>query len=97
MMRGEFHITDTSSFAAASNASFARSSQDIVSRILLASSRTFSGGDSYTVLYDLFGSPDVVMKPSLSSAHQAVIEIDVKAGRVDVVCKCYYDIFDQER
>ena len=47
-------------------------------------------------MFDLFGSTDIVIKPSLNSTHQAVIEIDVKAGRVDVVCKCYYDVFDKQ-
>ena len=65
---------------------------EIVSRILLASSRTGSGGDTLLFLNDLFGGDEVVLRPSSNENMQAAIEIDVYAGRVDIVCKAFYTV-----
>ncbi|GMH65615.1 hypothetical protein TL16_g04243 [Triparma laevis f. inornata] len=66
---------------------------EIVSRILLASSRTGSGGDTLLFLNDLFGGDEVVLRPSSNENMQAAIEIDVYAGRVDIVCKAFYSVY----
>ncbi|GMI15914.1 hypothetical protein TrVE_jg8850 [Triparma verrucosa] len=69
---------------------------EIVSRILLASSRTGSGGDTLLFLNDLFGGDEVVLRPSSNENMQAAIEIDVYAGRVDIVCKAFYTVYLRE-
>jgi len=63
-------------------------------RVLHASSRTRSGGDSFFVTQDLFGGEGILLKPSEAVAEP--IQIDLEKEIVVVrSCSCY-DIYDEE-
>ena len=69
-----------------------RKLEQIVARILLAASRTFSGGDMLAVMDDLFGCDGVVIKPSLIQT--GTIEINVSVSAVSVVCRMFAEVVD---
>lgn len=61
-------------------------------RILVAASRTGTGGDSYFVVRDLFGGEDVEVLPS-SQGSGGTIELIVRLASVTIKCHGRYDVY----
>jgi len=61
-------------------------------RILVAASRTGTGGDSYFVVRDLFGGEDVEVLPS-SQGEGGSIELIVRLASVTIKCHGRYDVY----
>jgi len=61
-------------------------------RILVAASRTGSGGDSFFVVRDLFGGEDVEVIPS-SQGSGGTIELIVRLASVTIKCHGRYDVY----
>ena len=61
-------------------------------RILVAASRTGTGGDSYFVVRDLFGGEDVEVLPSLQGSG-GTIELIVRLASVTIKCHGRYDVY----
>jgi hypothetical protein len=62
--------------------------------LLSASARTISGGDSYYVLQERFGGPQVMIRPS--SAQAAPIKIDISQAGAEVAVEGVYDVYSRE-
>ena len=68
-------------------------------RLLIASSRTGTGGDAYFVVKDLFGGEDVEVVPSQvmptygRAARTGTIEILVRLSSVTIKCHASFDVY----
>lgn len=62
-------------------------------RILVAASRTGTGGDSYFVVRDLFGGEDVEVLPSTQGGSGGTIELIVRLASVTIKCHGRYDVY----
>lgn len=62
-------------------------------RIMVAASRTGTGGDSYFVVRDLFGGEDVEVLPSSQSGSGGTIELIVRLASVTIKCHGRYDVY----
>jgi len=65
-------------------------------RLLIAASRTGTGGDAYFIVRDLFGGDDVEVVPhhaSSNKVNQGTIEIIVNMTSVIIKCHTKFDIF----
>jgi hypothetical protein len=70
----------------------------LTKRILIATSRTGTGGDAYFVVRDLFGGEDVEVVPSQQYAYMAMIHpptIDLIVRLASVTIKCHgsFDVY----
>ena len=66
----------------------------IISRIMLACSRSLGGGDMFFFVDDLFGGGDVVLKPAAAvNGDLSCIEINVKAGRIEVITRAFWEVW----
>ncbi|GMI32337.1 hypothetical protein TeGR_g4753 [Tetraparma gracilis] len=66
----------------------------IVGRVLLACSRTHSGGDMYFAVDDLFGGEGVSLRPVAAvGGDVSCIEISVYLGRIDVVTRAFWEVW----
>ena len=67
---------------------------ELIRRVLIASSCTTSGGDAYFVVRDLFGGEGISVIPSLESGSSGGIQINVKVSRIEIICNNRFDIYD---
>ncbi|CAB9508740.1 expressed unknown protein [Seminavis robusta] len=81
-------------------ASFHLSTVDLLTRrLLIAASRTGTGGDAYFIVRDLFGDEDVEVVPAKVLPHHVrasrvgSIEIQVRLGSVTIKCHGSFDIY----
>lgn len=81
-------------------ASFHMGTVDLLTRrLLIAASRTGTGGDAYFIVRDLFGDPDVEVVPSQVLPHHVratrvgSIEIQVRLASVTIKCHGSFDIY----
>ena len=78
------------------NRSFRLSTIDFLTkRLLLAGSRTGTGGDAYFVVLDLFGGDDVevVSSSALRAQRRETIEIIVRLASVTIRCHGSFDVY----
>ena len=68
----------------------------LTKRLLLAASRTGTGGDAFFVVRDLFGGDDVVVVPSKQypyTVRPATIDLLVRLASVTIKCHASFDVY----
>ena len=69
----------------------------LTKRILVATSRTGTGGDAYFVVRDLFGGEDVEVIPSQQYAYMTIrpptIDLIVRLASVTIKCHASFDVY----
>jgi hypothetical protein len=66
----------------------------LTKRLLLAASRTGTGGDAYFIVNDLFGGDDIVVMPSqMTRSGTGSVEIIVRLASITIKCHGSFDVY----